>query len=280
MQRFIEYEQNPAETSHFTSFMGIASDEGPGDENEYDYQHIRNIDNKLLSYTYTSGYELFEGSQGGLDNNGNPTATMVANGVNNGVGIINYCGHGSTSSWGTSNFNNNNVNALTNVGKLPFVISVACLNGEYDAGICFAESWLRATDNGEPSGAVGFVGSTISQPWNSPMCAQDAMIDMLIGTTPENQKFTYGGMFFNGLIKMLDVYNDVDVTRTWILFGDPTLLMRTAEPQELLVSYNEILPLGVPTATFSSAVENAKITVTKNAEIIGIIHCFPSLVIW
>ncbi len=270
VQRFIEYEQNPSDASHFTSFMGIASDEGPGDENEYDYQHIRNIDNKLLSYTYTSGYELFEGSQGGLDNNGNPTATMVANGVNNGVGIINYCGHGSTSSWGTSNFNNNNVNALTNVGKLPFVISVACLNGEYDAGICFAESWLRATDNGEPSGAVGFVGSTISQPWNSPMCAQDAMIDMLIGTTPENQKFTYGGMFFNGLIKMLDVYNDVDVTRTWILFGDPTLLMRTAEPQELLVSYNEILPLGVPTATFSSAVENAKITVTKNAEIIGI----------
>lgn len=269
VQRFIEYEQNPPVTSHFSSFIGIASDQGPGDNDEYDYQHIRNIDNKLLAYTYTSGYEFFEGSQGGLDNGGNPSSTMVANGVNSGVGIITYCGHGSTNSWVTSNFDVSNVNALTNVGKLPFILSVACVNGEYNAGTCFAEAWLRATNGNQPTGAVGFSGSTINQPWNSPMCAQDAMIDLLVGTTPSEQRFTFGGMFFNGLIKMLDVYNDVDVFRTWIIFGDPTLLMRTAEPQELLVSYNEILPVGIPSVTFSSAVENAKITVIKDAEIVG-----------
>ena len=88
VQRFIEYELNPSETDHFPSFMGIASNQGPGDNNEYDYQHIRNIDNKLQAYTYTSGYELFEGSQGGLDASGNPTAAMVSTAVNNGVGII------------------------------------------------------------------------------------------------------------------------------------------------------------------------------------------------
>ena len=270
VQRFIEYEQNPTETSHFPSFMGIASSEGPGDNNEYDYEHIRNIDNKLLAYTYTSGYELFEGSQGGLDASGNPTSSMVANGVNAGVGIISYCGHGSNISWGTTGFNVSNVNSLTNTGKLPFILSVACVNGEYHTGTCFAEAWLRATNGNQPTGAVGFTGSTINQPWNSPMCAQDAMIDLLVGTTPTEQKFTYGGMFFNGMIKMLDVYNDVEVFRTWILFGDPTLQMRTAVPQELLVSHNSILPVGIPSVTFSSAVENAKITVTKNSEIVGI----------
>ena len=270
VQRFIEYELNPSDTSHFSSFMGIASSEGPGDNGEYDYQHIRNIDNKLLDYTYTDGYELFEGSHGGLDATGNPSAAMVASGVNNGVGIITYCGHGSSNSWVTSGFNNNNVNALTNTGKLPFIYSVACVNGEYHTGTCFAESWLRATHDGEPTGAVGFTGSTINQPWNSPMCAQDAMIDLLIGTVPEDQKFTYGGIFFNGMIHMLDVYNDVEVFRTWILFGDPTLLLRTAAPEELIVSYNDILPVGIPSLTFSSVVENAKISVTKNGEIVGV----------
>jgi gingipain R len=270
VQRFIQYELNPSDTSHFTSFMGIASNQGPGDNNEYDYQHIRNIDNKLLAYTYTDGYEFFEGNQGGLDASGDPTATMVGNAVNSGVGIITYCGHGGSNLWVTSNFNNNNVNALTNVGKLPFIFSVACVNGEYHTGTCFAEAWLRATHEGEPTGAVGFTGSTINQPWNSPMCAEDAMIDLLIGTVPEDQKFTYGGVFFNGMIHMLDVYNDVEVFRTWILFGDPTLLLRTAAPEELIVSYNDILPVGVPYATFSSAVENAKIVVSKNDEIIGI----------
>jgi hypothetical protein len=268
--RFIQYEQNPTETEHFTSFMGIASNQGPGDNNEYDYQHIRNIDNKLQDYTYTSGYELFEGSQGGLDASGNPTASMVSNGVNSGVGIISYCGHGDVQMWVTTYFNNNNVNALTNIGKLPFILSVACVNGEYHTGTCFAEAWLRATHDGEPTGAVGFTGSTINQPWNSPMCAQDAMIDLLVGTVPEDQKFTFGGIFFNGMIHMLDVYNDVDVFRTWILFGDPTLLLRTAVPENLEISYNEILPVGIPSVTFSSAVENAKIAVTRNNEVVAV----------
>ena len=272
VQRFIEYEQNPPETSHFTSFMGIASNQGPGDNNEYDYQHIRNINNKLQAYTYTSGYELFEGSQGGLDASGNPTASMVATGVNNGVGIISYCGHGDVQMWVTSSFYNNDVNGLTNVGKLPFILSVACVNGEYHTGTCFAEAWLRATHNGQPSGAVGFTGSTINQPWNSPMCAQDAMVDRLVGTTPGDQKFTFGGIFFNGMIKMLDVYNDVSVFRTWILFGDPTLQLRTAVPEQLEVTHNTVLPVGVPSVTFSSAVENAKISVTRNGEIIAVGH--------
>ena len=270
VQRFIQYEQNPTETSHFPSFIGIASDQGPGDNNEYDYQHIRNINNKLQAYTYTSGYEYFEGSQGGLDAAGNPTAAMVATGVNSGAGIITYCGHGGSTSWVTSGFSNSDVNALTNVGKLPFILSVACVNGEYHTGTCFAESWLRATHNGEPAGAVGFTGSTINQPWNSPMCAQDAMVDRLVGTVPADQKFTYGGIFFNGMIKMLDVYNDVEVFRTWLLFGDPTLQLRTAIPEELTISYNTILPVGIPSVTFSSTVENAKITVSKGDEIIGI----------
>lgn len=272
VQRFIEYEQNPPETSHFPSFMGIASSQGPGDNNEYDYQHIRNINNKLQNYTYTSGYELFEGSQGGLDASGNPTAAMVTTGVNNGVGIISYCGHGDVQMWVTTSFNNSNVNSLTNVGKLPFIISVACVNGAYHSGTCFAEAWLRATKDGEPTGAVTMAGSTINQPWNQPMCAQDAMIDMLVGTDPANQKFTFGGMFFNGIIHMLDVYNDnsaLEVSRTWVIFGDPTLLMRTAVPEQLEVSYNAILPAGVPSLTFSSPVENAKITVTHNDEIVA-----------
>ena len=270
VQRFIEYEQNPPALEHFPVFMGIASNQGPGDNNEYDYQHIRNIDNKLQGYTYTSGYELFEGSQGGLDASGNPTATMVTTAVNSGLGIISYCGHGAEQQWVTTGFNNSNVNALTNVGKLPFILSVACVNGEYHTGTCFAEAWLRATHEGQPTGAAGMLASTINQPWNSPMCAQDRMIDLLIGTTPGSQYFTYGGMIFNGLIHMLDVYNDVEVFRTWILFGDPTLLMRTAVPAQLEVSHNEIVPSGVPSITISSPVENARIAVTYGTEIIAV----------
>lgn len=269
VQKFIQYEKNPVETAHFPVYCGIASNQGPGDDNEYDYTHIRNIGTKLTNYTYTSGYELFEDNQGGLDASGDPTASTVASAVNAGVGIINYCGHGAETYWVTSNFSVTNVNNLTNSNKLPFIISVACVNGAYTNRTCFAEAWLRATKNDQPTGAVGALMSTINQPWNSPMCAQDHINDILTGISSVSQKYTYGGIVFNGFIKMLDEYNDYEVTRTWILFGDPALMVRTAVPQELPLTYQQQVPMGSSSIVFSSTVNGAKVTLTNNHEILS-----------
>lgn len=268
VNKFIQYEENPVETTHFDQFLGIGSSEGPGEDNEYDYQHIRNIDNKLQAFTYTSGYELFEGSQGGLDASGNPTAANVSTAVNAGVGIITYCGHGSETSWGTTNFSNSHINNLTNYNMLPFIISTACLNGKYVNQTCFAEAWLRATKNGQPTGAVSTVMSTMSQPWNPPMVGQDEMIRLLTGAENTTVKRTFGGIVFNGLAKMHEVYptttsQGLQTMRTWVLFGDPTLQVRTAVPQLLTVSHNSQIYTGVTQLQVSSPVENAKVVLTK-----------------
>lgn len=269
VNKFIQYEQNPPVTAHLSSFLGIASSQGPGDNNEYDYTHIRNIDNQLQNFTYTSGYELFEGNQGGLDASGSPNPAKVAEAVNNGVGIINYCGHGAETYWVTSNFSVTNINSLTNYNKLPFIFSVACVNGSYNGRTCFAEAWLRATRNDQPTGAVGALMSTINQPWNSPMCAQDAMNDALTGESNIERRYTYGGIAFSGIYKMLDNYNDYEVARTWILFGDPALQVRTATPQQLQLTYVAQLPFGTPNITFSSPVEGARVALSCHNQVIG-----------
>lgn len=269
VEKFIQYEKEPQESAHFPVFLGIASDQGPGDNNEYDYDHIRNIDNVLMNYTYTSGYEMFEGSQGGLDASGNPTASMVTQALNSGVGIINYCGHGAETSWVSSNFSVSNINNLTNYHKLPFIFSVACVNGAYSGRTCFAEAWLRAEKNGKPTGAVGALMSTINQPWNSPMCAQDRMIELLTGANNAAQRHTFGCIAFNGMIHMLDVYNDYEVSRTWVLFGDPALQVRTAVPQNLVVDHPASLPFGINDATFMSAVSGARVTLTCHDAIVA-----------
>ena len=274
VNKFIQYEENPEQTSHFATFLGIASSEGPGEDNEYDYQHIRNIDNKLQAFTYTNGYELFDGSQGGLDASGNPTAANVSTAVNAGVGIINYCGHGDVTLWGTTNFSNSHINNLTNYHKLPFIISTACLNGSYVNQTCFAEAWLRATKDGQPTGAVSTVMSTMSQPWNPPMVGQDEMIRLLTGAENTPVKRTFGGIVFNGLAKMHDVYpttssQGLQTMRTWVLFGDPTLQVRTAIPQLLTVSHNSQLFAGVTQLQVSSPVENAKVVLTKGNNILA-----------
>lgn len=274
VNKFIQYEENPAVTTHFDQFLGIGSSEGPGEENEYDYQHIRNIDNKLQAFTYTGGYELFEGSQGGLDASGNPTAANVSAAVNAGVGIITYCGHGDVTLWATTNFNNTNIGNLTNYNMLPFIISVACLNGSYVNNTCFAEAWLRATKNGQPTGAVSTVMSTMSQPWNPPMCGQDEMIRLLTGAENTPVKRTYGGIVFNGLAKMHDVYptsssQGLQTMRTWVIFGDPTLQVRTATPQELTVTHAGQMFAGVTQLQVMSPVEDAKVVLTKGNNILA-----------
>ena len=271
VERFIQYEQNPPETAHFPVFLGIASDEGgngQGDNGEIDYEHIRNIGTVLSNFTYTSGYEVFAGSQGGLDQPG-ATAAQVSAAVNSGVGIINYCGHGSETSWVTTGFSVSNVNSLTNNNKLPFIISTACVNGDYVGRTCFAEAWMRATNNGQPTGAVSTLMSSVNQSWNPPMCGQDRMNEHLTGANNRTHLVTFGSIAFNGIIHMLDVYNDVEVARTWILFGDPTLAVRTAVPQQLTLLYSDVQPIGVNDVSFTSTVENAKVTISKGGEMVA-----------
>ncbi len=248
--RTITYERDPQiDAQWYEKGLGIASSQGVGDDNEYDYEHIRNIRTLLLNFTYTLVDELYDGSQGGGDASGNPTPAMVATSLNEGRSIINYCGHGSMTSWGSSGFSNTNVFALTNDNMLPFITSVACNNGEFNSGTCFGEAWLRATHNGQPIGAIGAYMSSISQSWDPPMEAQDEFNNILIGLYPENQKTTYGALCYNGAMSMIDDYGSDGVTEAdaWTVFGDPSVQVRTDIPATMEVIYDEFIPNGAET---------------------------------
>ncbi|RLD44225.1 MAG: hypothetical protein DRI89_03510 [Bacteroidetes bacterium] len=273
VNRTLDYEKNPiADTAWYSKAIGIGSNQGPGDDNEMDYEHLRNIsDNKLLPFTYNHAYELFDGSQGGEDADGNPTSAMVAIDINSGATIINYIGHGSTTSWGTSGFSNNNVNNLTNTGKLPFIFSVACVNGNFVNQTCFGEAWLRAEDNGEPTGAIAAFMSTINQSWAPPMRGQDEMNDLLAESYEDNIKRTFGGIAMNGCMNMNDVYGSGgdEMTDTWTIFGDPSLYIRTAAPAEMTVTHPSTLFIGASSMTITCDAEGALAALTLDGEILG-----------
>jgi hypothetical protein len=240
--RSIAYERDMQATNPWLSTgVGIASNQGggtTGDLGESDQTHIENIRTDLFSYAYTTVDQVYE-AQGA-------TAAQIANGVNSGRGFINYCGHGSDTYWVTTGFSNTNVNQLTNDNKLPFIVSVACVNGNFANQTCFAEAWLRARDSvtGNPRGAIAFYGSTINMGWNPPMRGQDEITDLMIA----NQKNSIGGLFFNGSSKMIEVYGASGVSeyKCWHIFGDASLQVRTADPTELTATYSDVLFIGSP----------------------------------
>ena len=130
VNRVLEYEKNPAAGNWMEKGIGIGSSEGSGigDDGEIDYVHIRNIRTKLMDYGYTTVYEFYDGTRGGQDASGNPTAASVLEALNDGVGLFNYTGHGDVNLIYTSNFTSTNVNAATNNGKYPFNGRNKCRN--------------------------------------------------------------------------------------------------------------------------------------------------------
>jgi hypothetical protein len=216
--RSVEYEDNAAvNTPWFHKGTGIGSEygAGQGDEGQADYVHIGEIRTWLLGAGYTQVDEIY-GTNGG-------SAAQVTAALNQGRGIINYCGHGSQTSWGTTGFSNSNVAALVNDNMLPFIISVACVNGQFAGATCFAEAWLRSTHNGEPIGAVGTYMSSINQSWAPPMEAQDEF--NLLLTNANHPYHCYGTLCYAGSCSMIDHYGagGVEMYNTWHIFGDPSL---------------------------------------------------------
>ena len=213
VERTIEYESMPATSQEwFWRGTGVASDQGVGDDNEYDDEHIDNIRADLLAYGYTHVDQIYDPSG---------TAAQVSTALNAGRGIINYCGHGSTTSWSSTGFSNTNVDALTNDNMLPFICSVACVNGQFDGYTCFGEAWLRATHNGEPTGAISAYMSSVNQSWDPPMCAQDEVVDRFVA----EDYMCVGTLFYAGSCQMIDEYaaDGVEMFDTWHVFGDPAV---------------------------------------------------------
>ena len=241
VQKVVEYERdrNSSDT-WLQKAMGIASNEGgggQGDNGESDQQHIEIIRGKLLDYGYTSVDQMYQTS--------GATANQVSTNLNAGRAFINYVGHGSDTSWVTTGFNNNNVNALTNDHMLPFIMSVACVNGNFVSRTCFAEAWLRAKNNasGAPTGAVAMYASTVNQGWAPPMRAQDELTDLLVAEL----KHSMGGLFFNSSSKMMEVYGNTGANeyKNWHIFGDASMMVRTKTPMPIHANYMDILFLGM-----------------------------------
>ena len=75
VNRSVNYEKNFASTKSWRlKGIGIASNQGPGDNNEMDWEHERNIRTLLMNYKYTGVAELYDGTHGGQDKSGNPRA--------------------------------------------------------------------------------------------------------------------------------------------------------------------------------------------------------------
>ncbi|KAA3633171.1 MAG: T9SS C-terminal target domain-containing protein [Bacteroidetes bacterium] len=289
LDKTMEYEINPDTTqgNWFGTALGAGSNEGPGDDGEYDYEHLNNIKIELLDYTYERVYEFYDGTQASsspapedsisVDQNGNPSSADISEAVNTGISLYNYVGHGDHSILVSGNFTNNSINNLTNSGKYPFLIAVACCVGDFDEtygnGDCLGERWIKATDNttGAPTGGIGGTFSSVLQSWSPPMEGQDEMNKLITENAIYNIRHTLGGILIHGGGSMIDNYGNGgnEMMDTWNLFGDPSVELRTAFPLGMQVAHQESVFIGTPEIIVNCDVEEALIGLYYQDDYLG-----------
>lgn len=262
--RSIEYEKNLISGNWLNRAAGVCAENPPipGDDNEHNWEHLDNIRDKLLNFTYTQVDRIYA-------NEGADTQNLAAS-INAGKSLINYCGEGYETYWITPEFHNEDVYQLTNDNMLPFIHVVSCMTGQFGDYTCLAEAFMRAMSpaTSQPTGAIGIYASAPHQGISPPMRSQDHFIDLLINGT----KNTLGGLCYNGSCNMLDVYGVYGGEHNfmgWNLFGDASLQLRTDIPQSLNVAAEEVIPAGTTSLSVQTGKADVQVCLSYHNNIIA-----------
>lgn len=143
--------------------------------------------------------------------------TAIISRINSGAALVNYSGHGNVDVWtGAPIFSASAALALTNGNKLPLVVVMDCLNGYFVAPNidCLSEALMKAPNGGA---VASFSSSGLTIP-----IGQHAMGQQLFSLLYSGAPMALG----DATRQAKAATTDIDVRRTWILFGDPSMKIR------------------------------------------------------
>jgi hypothetical protein len=218
--RWIAYERDSEASDHYVRGTTIASNEG---YNPSDEDYANQIGEAMKSGAdFLSVDQFFQRTM-------TATPANISGAIDEGRSWIAYFGHGSGTSWGSTNgtFNVANVERLANGSRLPVLIDVACMNGAWTRiAKCFGRAW----SNHASGGAVGYYGGSVNISWHPP-----AVMSVGIAQAHFQRKVaTLGASTLAGQIYLLEQMgtgsHTVDNLKWFNLFGDPSLLLRTRRP--------------------------------------------------
>jgi uncharacterized repeat protein (TIGR01451 family) len=141
--------------------------------------------------------------------------TGIVNAINSGQLLVNYLGHGSEEQWsGSDIFDETTANSLTNGSQLPVFLVMDCLNGYFQD--IYAQPLGVTLELAQNGGAVAVVASSgLNQA--PPQTALDAAIV---------QNAASGMTLGDAIRKAKSSISDLDVRRTFNLFGDPAMHLK------------------------------------------------------
>lgn len=153
-----------------------------------------------------------------ITHSANNSDVMAAIGA--GRSIVDYSGHGATTYWDAPSVDQGDVRSLKSSG-LPFVVSNACITGDFRVDESFAETWQR-----HEWGAVMFWGSMDSTYWDEDDIVERAMFDAIF----RDRTLAFGPITHHALQANALHYGGEGKSayywETYHMFGDPSMQLR------------------------------------------------------
>ena len=149
--------------------------------------------------------------------------------LNQGQLVVGYLGHGSVEMWSQDSLlTSRDARALTNGSRLPFLVSLTCLNGYFHHP--YTESLAEALLKSRDGDALAVWASSTLTPLEGQLALAQELFrllfgeeDLTLGEAVARAKASFPESGFSG---------SSDIRRSWILFGDPLTLIRCQAGKE------------------------------------------------
>lgn len=268
LNKIIEYEKNACDEKWFKNLLVCGGDTFVK-EDEYNIYEGEYLNEKVISIMNDFHPIKLWASIGNL------SSSSINKAINDGVGFVDFSGHGNEYSWATHPPLNENkwigytimdIPSLTNGNKLPLIVIDGCSCGKFDEGDSFAWKFVEKSGGGGIASlaASGIAYGTIGNP--PPV----AFLSWMEVNTFKyyKQNSLLGDIWvdcINGYLKSFPKseahYKTVE---EWIIFGDPTLKIGGYESEEAYVYIDK--PLDGYFYLFGNAIRQ---TFSGNTIIIG-----------
>lgn len=147
----------------------------------------------------------------------------LLDGIASGQKIVNYVGHGSPGTWRNNLLTAGDAFALTNHGRYPLFVAMTCLNGLFQHPELNALA--PALMNAPHGGAIAvWASSGLTEPRAQATMNQQfykAMFQFAFDKR-DARGLTLGDLTVKAKSSVLNA----DIRRTWILFGDPSMMLK------------------------------------------------------
>jgi hypothetical protein len=266
VKKFLTYEKTPSRlaTDRFNTGGVLSLKIGPDNSTKV-YLDMVAAKKTLEGGGYKTISELYTDGASATA----PNATSISALVNTNIGYLSWISHGSPTQLISFNYTTAHVKKLTNTKMWPMIWNCSCQTGNFKSGsACFAETWLRSSLNDEPVGAIGVAMSTRDMPMGPSEKYGDAAAKLLVDANRKNK--TYGGITFDTYVKVaIGDYKMPIEFNCMILFGDPSLELRTKAPMDMTATHVQTDKVGISNLVVNCNVEGAYIALTVNGKIIG-----------